>query len=184
MFFLVFLRVFKTAACYKILYSVCWINLQLIVIYVMWNHSISLFKSKLRDIFCVTKYNTLYNTSLSRYSSILHTRLRLGHCALNLYLYRIGCKPSPFCECHWGIYETLSHYFLHCPLYAAQRQILFSISARLLPTIWSSLSESQKVNLFLHGSDKLGYADNQTLLHNVQLFILNSKRFTNCVHDS
>jgi hypothetical protein len=146
--------------------------------------SISLFKSKLRDIFCVTKYNTLYNTSLSRYSSILHTRLRLGHCALNLYLYRIGCKPSPFCECHWGIYETLSHYFLHCPLYAAQRQILFSISARLLPTIWSSLSESQKVNLFLHGSDKLGYADNQTLLHNVQLFILNSKRFTNCVHDS
>jgi hypothetical protein len=107
-----------------------------------------------------------------------------SHCALYFYLYRIDCKPSPFCECHWGITETLSHYFLHCPLYAAQRQILFSLSARLLPTIWSSLSESQKVHLFLHGSDKLGYADNQMLLHNVQLFILNSKRFTNCVHDS
>jgi hypothetical protein len=92
--------------------------------------------------------------------------------------------PYAFCECHWGIIETWSHYFLHYPLYAAQRQKLFSISAWLLPTIWSSLSENQKVHIFLYGSDKLGYADNQTLLHNGQLFILNSKRFTNCVHDS
>ena len=88
------------------------------------------------------------------------------------------------CECHWGITDTVSHYFLHCPLYAAQRQKLFSISARHLLTTWLSLSENQKVYLFLHSSDKLGYADNQTLLYNVQLFIINSKRFNNCVHDS
>jgi len=40
------------------------------------------FKTKLRDTFC-TKYDRLYNATLKSQSSILHTRLRLGHCRLN-----------------------------------------------------------------------------------------------------
>ena len=141
--------------------------------------SLLLFKSKLYNAFYGMKYNTLYNTSLNRYSSILHSRLRLGHCALNSYLCSINCAISPYCKCRWGIVESIKHFFLHCPRYAAQRQCLLSSSAQLLHTTWLSLLEDQIVETFLYGSQILGYEDNQILMRNVQLFILQTKRFIN-----
>ena len=39
----------------------------------------------------------LYNYSLTRYASILHTRLRLGFSGLNSYLFMINRKSSPSC---------------------------------------------------------------------------------------
>ena len=138
-----------------------------------------MYVSKLYNAFYGMKYNTLYNTSLNRYSSILHSRLRLGHCALNSYLYSINCAISPYCKCRWGIVESIKHFFLHCPRYAAQRQCLLSSSAQLLHTTWLSLSEDQIVETFLYGSQILGYEDNQILMRNVQLFILQTKRFIN-----
>jgi hypothetical protein len=40
-----------------------------------------------------------------------------------------------------------------------------------------SLSEDQIVETFLYGSEILGYEENQILMRNVQLFILQTKRF-------
>ena len=47
--------------------------------------SIDLFKKALFSIFHIPKYKSLFNFSLDRYSSIIHTRLRLDSCALNFY---------------------------------------------------------------------------------------------------
>jgi hypothetical protein len=41
-----------------------------------------------------------------------------------------------------------------------------------------SLSEDQIVETFLYGSEILGYEENEILMRNVQLFILQTKRFT------
>ena len=66
---------------------------------------------------------TLYyylDFAIDRFNAIFHTRLRLDTCALNYYLYKIGCKESPVCFC--GFYsETIKHFLLECPLYSAPR---------------------------------------------------------------
>lgn len=58
--------------------------------------------------------------SLPRKASILRTRLRLGFCALNDYLYRINCCNSLSCVC-CQLSETVEHYSLSCPRFAIQR---------------------------------------------------------------
>ena len=60
----------------------------------------------------------------------LHARLRLGSHALNEYLFKINCYSSPICHC--GIEnETVEHYFLYCPRFAAQRASLFASAERM-----------------------------------------------------
>jgi hypothetical protein len=129
-------------------------------------------------VVCRSGYNKLFNISLNRQSFILHTRLRLGHCQLNFYLYKIDCKPSPFCDYCWGTTETITRYFLYCTQYAVQRDLLSASTARLFNDAWFRFSDKQKVQIFLHDSDLLSYDKNVILLRNVQLFILNSNRFS------
>ena len=57
--------------------------------------SVISFKYALFRIFDVPHYKRLFNLSLDRYSSIIHTRLRLNVCALNYYLFKIGVNPLP-----------------------------------------------------------------------------------------
>jgi hypothetical protein len=92
--------------------------------------SISRFKKVLLDLFNLQPSPTLFNYSLDRYSSIIHTRICLDACALNYYLFKIGCKLSPKCTCGFEI-ETINHYFLHCPIFAAQRLKLLASAARI-----------------------------------------------------
>ena len=58
----------------------------------------------------------LYKYSLTRYASILHTRLRFGFSGLNSYLFRIKCKLSPSCACGYRG-ESVLHYFIHYTIY-------------------------------------------------------------------
>ena len=59
--------------------------------------SLPVFKANVRKALCMPRYNKLFNFSLTRRASVLHTRLRLGFCALNDYLYGINCCDSPLC---------------------------------------------------------------------------------------
>ena len=68
--------------------------------------------------------------SIDRYSSVLHTRLRLDACALNYYLFRIGKNVSPACLCG-ADHETVKHYLIKCPFYAALRSHLLTCAATL-----------------------------------------------------
>ena len=90
----------------------------------------------------------LFNFSLDRYSSIIHTRLRLNVCALNYYLFKIGCKPSPECLCGFEV-ESINHYFLHCPLFAAPILKLLSSAAYIFAHRWHAMTETQLISVFL-----------------------------------
>ena len=67
--------------------------------------------------------------------------------------------------------------FLYRSRFAAQREQLLSLPARLLHPMWMNLSENRKIEILLHGSENLGHEDNVKLMQNVQLFILNTITF-------
>ena len=55
------------------------------------NLSLNVFKQYLKNFFDISSYSKYFDYSIDRYSSILHTRLRLNCCTLNYYLFKIDC---------------------------------------------------------------------------------------------
>ena len=107
----------------------------------MWNNlelrdrdlsSVKVFKRSLCQCFDIQIYNKLYDFANDRFTSILHTRLRLGCCGLNYYLFKINCILSPMCICNTE-HETcrVANYLLRCPRYAALRHNLHSSAAQV-----------------------------------------------------
>ena len=67
---------------------------------------------------------------------------------LRLNLFKINRCASPFCECGLDT-ESVKHFFLFCPRYAAQRNLLHS---NILGETWSSSSDAKKrLNFLLYG---------------------------------
>ena len=138
--------------------------------------SLNVFKNSMVNYLNLPHYNPLFDFSLDRYSSIVHTRLRLNCCALNYYLFRINCVPYPGCICGFQD-ETINHYFLYCPRFAALRQILLSSVAQYFNDTWRHMSDSQKVNTLLFGSSQLSFQENIVIFCQVQTFIKMLNRF-------
>ena len=139
--------------------------------------SIGTFKNTLVRYFQLPKYFKPFDYSIDRYTSIVHTRIRLDACALNYHLHRIGIKQSPACSCGF-INESKFHYFLYCPSYAAQRQtILTSAACMYCPNLWSRLSDRKKTELFIFGSSLLSDEQNCHIFYQVQYFIKKFKSF-------
>ena len=138
--------------------------------------SIGSFKKALFSSYNVSSYNATFDFAIDRFNAIFHTRLRLDTCALNYYLFKIGCKESPACFC--GFYnESVNHFFLECPLYSAPRTNLLSSAARIFADRWSSMTKVQIVSVFLFGSKLLSPKQISDLFFHVQSFISDSKRF-------
>ena len=115
-------------------------------------------------------------------TSIWHTRLRLGISQLSAHLFLFGFVESPRCFC--GVtHETVPHYFLDCPLYAAQRERLLVdirniISPTLHPATLPILDKDAYIKILLFGSKDLSSEENILLFRATQNFILNSDRFS------
>ena len=92
--------------------------------------SISSFKRALVNHFNVPKYFSRFDYALDRYSSVIRTRLQLGACGLNYYLFKIAVKASPICSCSFDN-ETITHFFFQCPNHAALRSDLLTAAARI-----------------------------------------------------
>ena len=138
--------------------------------------SLSKFKSCLQDFFDISTYEKRYDYALDRYSSILHTRLRLNCCALNYYLFKINCVTSPACDCGFN-YKSVIHYFLYCPQYAALRTSLLAAMVEILGNSWYHKSDSFKTKTLLFGSEKLTLDQNKGIFFYVQSYIKRSGRF-------
>ena len=139
--------------------------------------SLLTFKRVICKKFLFSKYDKLFDYSLSRIGSVLHARLRLKACALNDYLFQINCSPSPKCRCGMEN-ESVMHFFFTCPLYAAQRHSLFTSAALICGSLWLNVSsKKQKLNWFLYGCEDLDLKENCQLFHEVQNYILATKRF-------
>ena len=115
-------------------------------------------------------YNELFDFSFPRRASIYHTRQRLGFSCLREYLFKIYRCASPFCECGIDI-ESVKHFFLFCPRYAAQRNLLFTSAANILGETWSSSSDAKKLNFLFYGVKSVNYDINCALFREVQTFI-------------
>ena len=139
--------------------------------------SLPTFKAKLRSTLFPHSYNKLFDFSLSRRASIDHTRLRLGFSCLREYLFKINRCASPFCECGLDS-ESVKHFFLFCPRYAAQRNGLFTSAATILGETWSSSSDARKINFLLYGVKSVNYDVNCVLFREVQRFIMSTNRFS------
>ena len=77
--------------------------------------TIGSFKRVLVNYYNVPEYFLPFDYALDRYSSVIHTRLRLDVCALNYYLFKIAVKSSPLLMMR----QNWTHFFLRCPNYAA-----------------------------------------------------------------
>ena len=139
--------------------------------------SLPTFKAKLRSTLFPHSYNKLFDFSLSRRASIDHTRLRLGFSCLREYLFKINRCASPFCECGLES-ESVKHFFLFCPRYAAQRNVLFTSAATILGETWSSSGDARKINFLLYGVKSVNYDVNCVLFREVQRFIMSTNRFS------
>jgi len=69
------------------------------------------------------------------------TRLRLGKCFLNHYLFKIGRHPTGLCiTC--GVPETVEHYIIHCKNQARLRAALTNIIAQTVLTLNAVLNNT------------------------------------------
>ena len=123
---------------------------------------------------------TYINYSGLRAASIWHTRLRLGMSQLSAHLFPFGFVESPRCSC--GVaHETVPHYLMDCPLYAAQRErLLVAIRNIIAPTLHPAtlpiLDKDAYIKILLFGSKDLSSEEIILLFRATQNFILNSDR--------
>ena len=90
--------------------------------------SISYFKTALANHSDVPKCFLPFDYAFDRYSSIIHSRLRLEACGLDYYLFKMAVESSPICSCGFDD-ETITHFFLRCPNYAVLRPDLLTAAA-------------------------------------------------------
>ena len=107
--------------------------------------SLGIFKNTLDNLYYLRQNTNHLNVAIDRYSSILHTRLRLNCCTLNYHLFKINCIESSSCVCGDPC-ESVLHYFFCCPQYTALRPPLLSVAAQLLGERWNHSSDNRKTN--------------------------------------
>ena len=56
-----------------------------------------------------------------------------------------------------SIFLSIVHFFLFCPRYAAQRNVLFASAATILGETWSSSSDARKIHILLYGVKSVNY---------------------------
>ncbi len=107
--------------------------------------------------------------------NILHTKLRLGCSDLNYDKSLIGISDTSLCVC--GDIENAEHFLLECGRnLVAKVKMLDSITDLLAS---NGINDQIDVDLLLCGSDRLNVDNNKKLFSYVQIFIAESKRFSN-----
>ena len=99
---------------------------------------------------------------------VLHARLRTECSSLNHHLFSRSIVDSPLCRC--GIPETTNHYLMICPLFTAQRQVLFNTISPIT---------NCRLKTLLFGDDNLSMELNKIIFLAVHVFISSTKRFSN-----
>ena len=112
------------------------------------------------------KYPELLNVG-NRFTSILHSRLRMGRSQLNEHLHKIGVIESPACSCG-ATSESVWHYFLTCPRYMVHRDVLHTTISSVAPF---------SLHTILFGSSECNLDQNTIIFKAVHVYIEKSERF-------
>ena len=107
--------------------------------------------------------------------SVLHARLRYGLSALNAHLFRHHILAEHTCTCGHD-WEDATHFFIDCPIYAAQRVVMIDQLKYCLTNI-CNLSPQQLCALLLFGSSKFTTDVNSLIFASAQNFIISSGCF-------
>jgi hypothetical protein len=87
-------------------------------------NSLEAFKRKYKHTYFLNRKIEGYNVG-QRAAKIFHTHFRLGFTCLNHDLALRQIIQEPLCQCNNGSVETYMHFFLRCPLYNEQHNVLF-----------------------------------------------------------
>lgn len=142
--------------------------------------SVPVFKANLQKAYAFPKPLAYYSSGV-RYLSILHTRLRLRASNLHSHLNKVGLHPTNTCDCG-NQTETTEHYLMHCPLFVAQRNRLYThirdvVAPGTNPHLLPNLDENKYVDILLNGSVDLEDGDNNEIFRAVQTYIKETSRF-------
>ena len=99
---------------------------------------------------------------------------------LREYLFKINSCVSLICECSFDS-ESVKHFFLYFPKYAAQREVLLTSTANILGETWSSGGDAGKLNFLLYGDESVNYDVSCAFFREVQSFIINTNRFSEAI---
>jgi hypothetical protein len=103
-----------------------------------------------------------------RWASIHHCRLRIGCSALNNDLMsNLYVRDKANCSCGAAI-EDAYHFFMECPMYYRNRQLLLEKVSKLC---------TPSIEVLLHGCKNLCFDDNRIIFDAVHLYINQSHRF-------
>ena len=143
--------------------------------------TLSQFKSTLKNTLLSVDPVPVYYSHGSRYSNIIHTRLRLGLSGLNSHLHRFNILPSPACKC-LNPDESTFHFFLECPYYSVPRKSLLKTVCYILapgvnPSLVVYLASDILIRYLTHGNNDLSANLNFKVFDAVQKFISDSRRF-------
>ena len=111
------------------------------------------------------------------YGIMLLSRLRLDFSHLNEHLFRHNFSgTNPLCLCLTNSLETTSHFLLHCPTHAANRQILFdNLHAKGISVI--PYNDTFLSKLLLFGFKSFNEIDNKNIICSVIDYLMCTKRF-------
>ena len=115
----------------------------------------------------------------------LITRLRVGlsHLRAHKYSHKFQDTLHPNCPCGNNEKETVEHYLLYCPDYAAPRQHLFD-SLRKSTNLVTFVNTKYICDLLLYGDSKYTWNTNKEILKATIKFVISSKRFDNPLIES
>ena len=91
----------------------------------------------------------------------------MGRSQLNGHLHKIGVVESPACSCG-AASESVWHYFLTCPRYIVDRDVLHTTVSSIAPF---------SLNTILFGSSECNLDQNAIIFTAVHDFIKKSERF-------
>lgn len=153
--------------------------------------TINQFKNRYRAEFFNRK-NRLYEIFHSR-AAVQHARIRMGLSCLNYHRKNYRLKLGTFIDddrcpnCHNSPEDPL-HFFIPCPYFATQRDILLRDISDIFLLHFPHLNirsstrhiQTEIVTIFLFGSDHFTFEENFTLFRAINDFIFQTKRFYLC----
>jgi hypothetical protein len=119
------------------------------------------------------KQNLLYYYG-NRFENIIHARIRMKCSCLKDHLHRLHVIENPVCNCNIDT-ETSEHYFLKCPLYAIQRNVLLDQVEQNLFIDRNSIT----IDVLLYGIKDESLTNNEFLFKIVHSYIHATHRFDN-----
>lgn len=150
---------------------------------ILLSQSLTIFKERLRKEYTVIP-QPLYSTC-SRPLGVHLARMRMGLSGLNYHRFKYNFIENPSCTyCSYSS-ETVVHFLLLCPSFAALRLTLISqltpyfvklnIDVAKIQTCKNT--QQQTITILLEGSNDLSKEENLLVFDQVKLYIKDTKRF-------